>query len=125
MLRVLINKVALPPEQPAQPHLVHLAQRIFHMIILGIENLNVKVDIFLQTMIRELFEKYLPLLITVEASNENAFKVADTLSKCFLEAKPNFVRLIFDMLAANFVIICGSNSTHKHCYLVKQNHLVV
>ncbi|OXU29027.1 hypothetical protein TSAR_005155 [Trichomalopsis sarcophagae] len=118
MLRVLINKVALPPEQPAQPHLVHLAQRIFHMIILGIENLNVKADISLQTMIRELFERYLPLLITVEASNENAFKVADSLSKCFLEAKPNFVRSILDMLAANFVTICGSNSTHKHCYLV-------
>lgn len=124
MLRVLINKVALPPEQPAQSHLMHLAQRIFHMIILGIENLNVKADFSLQTMTRDLFERYLPLLVTVEATNENTFKVADTLSKCFLEAKPNFVRSILDMLGANFVTICGSNSTHKNCYLVKLNYLV-
>ena len=108
----------MPPEQPSQSHLLYLTQRIFSMIVLGIENLNIKSDISLQTLIRELFERYLPLLVVVEINNENCFKVLDTLSKCFIEAKPSFVRLILDMVACNFIIVPGGSSTHKHCYLV-------
>ncbi|XP_011498574.1 PREDICTED: protein MMS22-like [Ceratosolen solmsi marchali] len=117
-LKTLINKIALPPEQSTQQHITYLAQKIFSKLILGIENLNIKSDISLQTLIRELFERYLPLLIKIEGNDGNSFQVSDTLSKCFLKAKPDFVRLILEILGRNFITIPGGNTVHKHCYLV-------
>ncbi|XP_014204492.1 protein MMS22-like [Copidosoma floridanum] len=112
-LRLLINRVALSQEQVAQQHTL----RIFSMIILGIENLTIKSDISLQQLIRDLFERYLPLLILIDKSN-GSFKVTDTLSKCFLDAQPDFVHFMLVTLTRNFIIIPGGNSTHKHCHLV-------
>ncbi|XP_033225230.1 protein MMS22-like [Belonocnema kinseyi] len=116
MLRLLINKVALPAENSPIGYVKNVAKRIFSMIILGIENLSVKSDMILQALIRDLFEQYLPLLIT--QSNANNFKVSDSLLKCFSEVKIDFCRLIFEKLADNFIVVPAENTTHKHCFLV-------
>ena len=116
MLRLLINKVALPAENSPIGYVKNVAKRIFSMIMLGIENLNVKSDIILQALIRDLFEQYLPLLIT--QSNANNFKVSDSLLKSFSEAKVEFSRFIFKKLADHFIVVPAENTTHKHCFLV-------
>jgi hypothetical protein len=121
---MLINKIALPPEQATLHYSVYLSQRIFSMLILGIGNLNVKLDISLQTLIRELFETYLPLLIKVESNSENSYKVADTLSKCFAEADRDFVCLILGMLVGQFITVVGGNTVHKHCSLVRLRSII-
>ncbi|KAL7294391.1 hypothetical protein TKK_0012396 [Trichogramma kaykai] len=112
-LRMLINKIALPTEQSA--YLMNLAKRIFSMIILGFENLNIKSDITLQTLLRDLFDRYLPLLIT---RDDNTLKVSDTLLKCFKDVNCNFIKSLLDILNCNFIIISKDRATHKHCQLV-------
>jgi len=83
------------------------------MIILGLEKLNVKGDILLQAMIRDIFDQYLPILIT-EINNSYSFKISDTLLKCFKEVKSEFLRSIFETLMSNFYIISSDNIMHKH-----------
>lgn len=117
MLRTLINKVILVPENSTQPYIKQLGKRIFSMVILGLEKLNVKSDILLQAMIRDIFDQYLPILIT-KISNSCNFKVSDVLLKCFKEAKCDFLRLIFEILMSNFYNISSDNVMHKHSNLV-------
>lgn len=116
MLRTFINKVILVPENSTQLYIKQLGKRIFSMIILGIEKLNVKGDILLQAMIRDIFDQYLPILIT-EVNNGN-FKVSDVLLKCFKEAKCEFMRSIFEILMSNFYNTSSDNVMHKHSNLV-------
>ncbi|XP_032672061.1 protein MMS22-like [Odontomachus brunneus] len=117
MLRTLINKVILVPENSTQLYLKQLGKRIFSMIILGLEKLNIKGDILLQAMMRDIFDQYLPILIT-EVNNSGNFKVSDVLLKCFKEAKCEFVRSIFEMLMSNFYNISSDNVMHKHSNLI-------
>lgn len=116
MLRLLINKVALPAENSPHIYVTVLAKQIFSMIMLGIENLHVNSDMSLQALIRDLFEQYLPLLIT--ETSPNNFKVADSVLKCFSEAKFDFSRIIFEKLSGHFISVPADNTTHKHCFLV-------
>jgi hypothetical protein len=113
MLRTLINKVILIPENSTQIYIKQLGKRIFSMIMLGLEKLNVKGDILLQAMIRDIFDQYLPILIT-EINNSYSFKISDTLLKCFKEAKSEFLRSVFETLMSNFYIISSDNIMHKH-----------
>ncbi|XP_066597925.1 protein MMS22-like isoform X2 [Prorops nasuta] len=115
MLRVLINKVALPAEKSPQLFVRHLAKRIFSMILLGIENLSFRADITLQALVRDLFDQYIPLLIT-DVNNAD-FKISEILLKCFEDSKTNFSRLMFEMLMANFFIVSTDNMMHKYSYL--------
>lgn len=100
-----------------QPFLKNLGKKTFSMILLGVEALNVKSDISLQILIRNLFDQYMPLLI-VPTVNANSFKVSDSLLKCFKDAKADFIRLIFEILMTNFFNISNDNMMHKHSYLV-------
>jgi len=111
MLRTLINKVILISENSTQIYIKQLGKRIFSMIILGLEKLNVKGDILLQAMIRDIFDQYLPILIT---EINNSFKICDTLLKCFKEAKSEFLRSVFETLMSNFYIISSDNIMHKY-----------
>ncbi|XP_020281370.1 protein MMS22-like isoform X2 [Pseudomyrmex gracilis] len=117
MLRMLVNKTILVSENSAQLHIKHLGKRIFSMVILGLEKLNIKGDILLQAMIRDIFDQYLPILIT-EINSGCSFKVSETLLKCFIEAKPEFLRLILEMLMSNFYNISSDNVMHKHANLI-------
>lgn len=117
MLRTLINKVILVPETSTQSYIKQLGKKIFSMVLLGFEKLNVKSDILLQAMIRDIFDQYLPILITETNSGCN-FKVSDTLLKYFKEAKFEFIRLLFEMLMSNFYNISSDNIIHKHSNLV-------
>lgn len=100
-----------------QPYLKNLGKKTFSMILLGMEALNVKSDISLQILIRDLFDQYMPLLI-VPTVNANSFKVSESLLKCFKDAKADFIRLIFEILMTNFFNISNDNMMHKHSYLV-------
>jgi len=117
MLRTLINKTILVPENSMHSYIKQLGKKIFSMIILGLEKLNIKGDILLQAMIRDIFDQYLPILIT-EINSGCSFKVADTLLKCFKEAKSEFLRSIFETLMSNFYNISSDNIMHKHSNLV-------
>lgn len=117
MLRTLINKIILVPEDSMHSYIKQLGKKIFSMIILGLEKLNIKGDILLQAMIRDIFDQYLPILIT-EINSGCSFKVSDTLLKCFKEAKPEFLRSIFETLMSNFYNISSDNVMHKHSNLV-------
>ncbi|XP_050445023.1 protein MMS22-like isoform X1 [Cataglyphis hispanica] len=117
MLRMLINKIILVPENSTHIYIKQLGKKIFSMIILGLEKLNVKGDILLQAMIRDIFDQYLPILIT-EINNGCSFKVSDMLLKCFKEAKSEFLRSIFEMLMSNFYNISSDNVMHKHSNLI-------
>jgi len=117
MLRTLINKIILVPENSTQSYIKQLGKKIFSMIMLGLEKLNVKSDILLQAMIRDIFDQYLPILI-VEVNNGCSFKVTDTLLKCFKDIKNEFLRTIFEMLMSNFYNISSDNILHKHSNLV-------
>ncbi|KAJ8680183.1 hypothetical protein QAD02_015970 [Eretmocerus hayati] len=117
LLRALIHRIALPTDQSGQTYLLNPAQKIFSMIILGFENLNYKSEITLQTLIRELFERFLPILVRVDARNEDSFKVVDTMSKCFLEGNISFTCWLLDFLRSNFIVTPKENATHKHCHL--------
>lgn len=117
MLRTLINKIILVPENSVHSYIKQLGKRIFSMIILGLEKLNIKGDILLQAMIRDIFDQYLPILIT-EINSGCSFKVSDTLLKCFKEAKFEFLRSIFETLMSNFYTISSDNIMHKHSNLV-------
>lgn len=117
MLRTLINKIILVPENSVHSYIKQLGKRIFSMIILGLEKLNIKGDILLQAMIRDIFDQYLPILIT-EINSGCSFKVSDTLLKCFKEAKSEFLRSIFETLMSNFYTISSDNIMHKHSNLV-------
>ncbi|XP_012139632.2 protein MMS22-like isoform X2 [Megachile rotundata] len=114
MFKTLLNKTILSVEQP---FLKHLGKRTFSMILLGIETLNVKSDISLQVLIRDLFEQYMTLLITPIINTSN-FKVSDSLLKCFKDAKADFIHLIFEILMTNFLTFTSDNLMHKHSYLV-------
>ncbi|CAL7941312.1 unnamed protein product [Xylocopa violacea] len=115
MFKTLLNKTILSVEQS---FLRNFGKKTFSMIILGVEALNVKSDISLQALIRDLFDQYMPLLITSNI-NENSFKVSNSLLKCFKDAKADFIHLIFEILMTNFVTISSNNTTlHKHSYLV-------
>ncbi|XP_043279695.1 protein MMS22-like [Venturia canescens] len=115
MLRVLVNKFVLTTEPVSQAYLKNLGKRIFSMVMLGIESLSARSDLSLQALIRDLFEAYLPLLVTVNTGN---IKVAESLLQCFADAKIDFSCLLFEKLAASFIIVSTDNTTHKHCYLV-------
>lgn len=117
MLRMLINKIILVPENSTQPYIKQLGKKIFSMIILGLEKLNVKGDILLQAMIRDIFDQYLPILITRMDSGCN-FKISDSLLKCFKEAKCEFIRSIFETLMSNFYNVLSDNVMHKHSNLI-------
>ncbi|XP_076234655.1 protein MMS22-like [Calliopsis andreniformis] len=114
MFRILLNKTILSLDHT---YLKHLGKKTFSMILLGIEALNVKSDISLQILIRDLFDQYMSLLIT-PINNTNNFKVSDSLLKCFRDAKAEFLRLIFEILMTNFFTISSDNMMHKHSYLV-------
>ncbi|XP_046143371.1 protein MMS22-like isoform X3 [Osmia bicornis bicornis] len=114
MFKILLNKTILSVEQP---FLKNLGKKTFSMILLGIETLNVKSDISLQVLIRDLFDQYMTLLIT-PITNTNNFKVSDSLLKCFKDAKADFIHLIFEILVTNFFTITNDNLMHKHSYLV-------
>ncbi|KYM87553.1 Protein MMS22-like protein [Atta colombica] len=117
MLRTLINKIILVPENSTQSYIKQLGKKIFSMIMLGLEKLNVKSDILLQAMIRDIFDQYLPILI-VEVNSGCSFKVTDTLLKCFKDIKNEFLRTIFEMLMSNFYNISSDNILHKHSNLI-------
>ncbi|XP_043263204.1 protein MMS22-like, partial [Colletes gigas] len=114
IFRTLLHKTVLSMDQP---FLKNLGKKTFSMILLGIEALNVKSDISLQALIRDLFDQYMPLLIT-PVNNANNFKVSDSLLKCFRDAKADFLRLIFEILMTNFFTVSSDNMMHKHFYLV-------
>lgn len=114
MFRTLLNKTILSLDHT---FLRNLGKKTFSMILLGIEALNVKSDISLQILIRDLFDQYISLLIT-PINNTNNFKISDSLLKCFKDAKADFVRLIFEILMTNFLSITSDNMMHKHSYLV-------
>lgn len=115
MFKILINKTILSVEQP---FLKNLGRKTFSMVVLGIEALNVNSDISLQVLIRDLFDKYMTLLV-MPSANTNSFKVSDSLLKFFKDAKADFVRSIFEILMTNFVILSSDNTMHKHAYLVR------
>lgn len=117
MLRTLINKVLLVPENSAQSYIKQLGKTIFSMVLLGLEKLNVKSDILLHATIRDIFDQYLPVLIT-EVNNGCSFKICDSLLKLFKDAKCEYLRLIFETLMANFYNISSDNVMHKHASLV-------
>ncbi|XP_012220703.1 protein MMS22-like isoform X2 [Linepithema humile] len=117
MLRTLINKVLLVPENSAQSYIKQLGKRIFSMVLLGLEKLNVKSDILLQAMIRDILDQYLPVLIT-EDNSGCSFKVSDSFLKFFKDAKCEYLRLIFETLMANFYTISSDNVVHKHANLI-------
>lgn len=116
MLKVLLHKIALPTEQSSQCYIKNLCKRIFSMIILGLESLNIKSDISLQVLTRNLFDQYISILITEDSSGN--FKVSDTLLKCFQDATVEFSHLLFEMLMTLFFTISSENNMHKHNYLV-------
>ena len=118
---MLINKIALPSEQLGQTYLMNLTRRVFSMIILGIENLDIEnfdSDISLQTLLRDLFDRYLPLLVTKESNSNQSFVIADSVLSSFKKAKPTFSRSLLKVLSNHFIIIPKENTTHKHCHLV-------
>ncbi|KAG7210314.1 hypothetical protein KM043_011855 [Ampulex compressa] len=117
MLKALLNKAVLSSEHSSQLYIKSFGKKIFSMVLLGIETLNYRSDITLQVLIRDLFEQYMPLLITDINSITN-YKVSDSLLKCFRDAKMDFMRLIFEMLTSNFLLISSDNNMHKHSYLV-------
>ncbi|OAD54304.1 Protein MMS22-like [Eufriesea mexicana] len=114
IFKTLLNKTILSVEQP---FLKNIGKKTFSMIVLGMEALNVRSDISLQVLIRDLFDQYMPLLVT-STINANTFKVSDSLLKCFKDAKADFIRLIFEILMTNFFTISNDNIMHKHSYLV-------
>lgn len=116
MLKILIHKIALPSEQSSQSYIKNLCKRIFSMIVLGLESLNIKSDISLQALIRSLFDQYIPILIIQDTSGN--FRVSDTLLKCFQDAKADFSYLIFEMLTTLYFTISSDNNMHKYSYLV-------
>lgn len=121
---MLVNKTILVPENSAQLYIKHLGKRIFSMVMLGFEKLNIKSDILLQAMIRDIFDQYLPILIT-EINSGCSFKVSETLLKCFIEAKPEFLRLILELLMSNFYNISSNNVMHKHANLVQSYNYAI
>ncbi|XP_076654446.1 protein MMS22-like [Halictus rubicundus] len=114
MFKMLLNRTVLSSDQP---FLKNLGKKTFSMILLGIEALNVKSDISLQILIKDLFDQYMPLLIT-SINNTNNFKVSDSLLKFFKDAKADFMHLVFEILMTNFFTISSDNMLHKHFYLV-------
>lgn len=124
MLRTLINKILLVPENSTQSYIKQLGKTIFSMVMLGLEKLNVKGDILLQAMIRDIFDQYLPILITEVSSGCN-FDISDDfdiLLKCFKKVKSEFLRLIFEMLMSNFYNTSSDNIMHKHSNLVRNRN---
>jgi len=107
----------LVSENSTQSYIKQLGKSIFSMIILGLEKLNVKSDILLQVMIRDIFDQYLPILI-IEVNSGCSFKISETLLKCFKDVKSEFLRSIFEMLMSNFYNISSDNVMHKHSNLV-------
>lgn len=116
-----MNKTILSVEHP---FLKNLGKKTFSMIILGMETLNVRSDISLQIIIRDLFDQYMPLLI-IPTINTNTFKVSDSLLKCFKDAKIDFICLILEILMTNFFTISNDNMMHKHSYLVYINIIII
>ncbi|KAL0103091.1 hypothetical protein PUN28_017435 [Cardiocondyla obscurior] len=117
MLRTLISTIMLVPENSTQSYIKQLGKRIFSMVILSLEKLNVKNDIFLQVMTRNIFDQYLPILI-IEVNNSCSFKVSDTLLKCLKDVKSDFLHLIFETLMSNFYNISSDRVMHKHAILI-------
>ncbi|KAG9429298.1 protein MMS22-like isoform X1 [Apis mellifera carnica] len=114
IFKILVNRTILSVEHS---FLKNLGKKTFSMIILGMETLNVRSDISLQVIIRDLFDQYMPLLI-IPTINTNTFKVSDSLLKCFKDGKIDFICLIFEILMTNFFTISNDNMMHKHSYLV-------
>ncbi|XP_034947759.1 protein MMS22-like [Chelonus insularis] len=117
MLRNFINKFILPSNEQLS-YLKYLGKKIFSMIILGFESINAKNDIMLKNMIHELFQAYLPLLITENDENNVSFKFSEPLMRCFTDAQTEFVEFIFDILSTGFIKIASDNSMPKYSYLV-------
>ncbi|XP_015439046.1 PREDICTED: protein MMS22-like [Dufourea novaeangliae] len=114
MFKMLLNKAILSSDQL---FLKNLGKKTFSMILLGTEALNVKSNISLQILIKDLFDQYMPLLIT-PVNNTNNFKVSDSLLKCFKDGNADFIHLMFEILMTNFLSISSDNTMHKHFYLV-------
>ncbi|XP_046741977.1 protein MMS22-like [Diprion similis] len=114
LLVALIKKFVLPPDKPL--YIMNIGKRIFSWIILGIGNLNVRGDLSLQSLIKNLFEAYLPHLIT-DTCKTGSYKISEKLSNIFHDNNVDYLRLILDKLAVNF-IVCRDVVTHDHCYLV-------
>ncbi|XP_033366135.1 protein MMS22-like isoform X2 [Bombus vosnesenskii] len=114
IFKTLLNKTILSVEHN---FLKNLGKKTFSMILLGMETLNVKSDISLQVLIRDLFDQYMPFLI-IPTTNANTFKVSDSLLKCFKDAKADYIRLILEILMTNFFNVSNDNMMHKHFYLV-------
>ncbi|XP_011637201.1 protein MMS22-like isoform X2 [Pogonomyrmex barbatus] len=117
MLRTLINKIMLVSENSTQMYIKQLGKEIFSRVMLGLEKLNVKSDILLQALIRNIFNQYLPILIT-EINSGCSFKISDRLLECFKETKSEFLRLVFEILMSNFYNISSDNVTHKYFNLI-------
>ncbi|XP_015602809.1 protein MMS22-like isoform X2 [Cephus cinctus] len=117
MLRDLIARTLLPHETEGPAYVISIAKQIFSLVILGLESLNVRADIYLQGLIRDLFARYLPLLIT-DTTGSRSCKISESLLKCFQDAKSEFLGLILEILSGNFIITFVQNTTHKICYLV-------
>lgn len=121
MLIVLINKLMMPPDETAW--IMNIGKRIFPLIISGIGNLDVKGDIRLQSLINNLFDKYLPYLIT-DPSKTGDLKISESLLLCFRDDNINYSRIIFEKLAVNFIIVGRDFIPHKYCYLVRIDRIV-
>lgn len=112
MLKSLISVSMLPVEDKA--YMKNAGKRIFSMVVLGLESLNVQNDLNLHSLLQNLFDQYLPLLVTNVGKN---FAVSDILLNCFTDVRDTYLRIIFEKVAS-FIVMPTNTTTHKHCYLV-------
>ncbi|XP_015115868.1 protein MMS22-like [Diachasma alloeum] len=110
-LRVLITKIMLPAEDNS--HLKLLGKKIFSMIVLGLQTLSPKQDQILQKIVVELFNVYLPLLIT---EHDRSFRIEQLINLFNKEISDDFVEVIFDKLSSNYLTI-ENNELRKNSYL--------
>ncbi|XP_011301488.1 protein MMS22-like [Fopius arisanus] len=112
-LRILITKMMLPGDENF--HLKQLGKKVFSMILLGLQTIPYRQDRILQKIIVDLFDVYLPLLITEHKS----FRVADQLINLFREVTDDFLDVIFDKLSGNYLVVEG-NELRKNSYLLME-----
>ncbi|KAK0098257.1 hypothetical protein PV326_010156 [Microctonus aethiopoides] len=115
-LKIYINKFILPTDEQ-MGFFKNLGKRIFSMVVLGFEAANPKSDVGLFNLLFDLFQNYLPLLIT-DNGGPSSFKISESLIRCFTDAKPDFINLIIERLSTGFLKISADNSMHTHSYLV-------
>lgn len=113
-LKNYLNKFMLPADEQ-MAYLKQLGKRIVSMVILGLESVNVRTDMTIHRLMIEIFQTYLPLLVT--ENQYGTFKVSESLIKCFTDGEPEFLRFLIDTLAMKFVKVASDNAMHKHGYL--------